>query len=362
MTMQRPTARIRIWRLGRIGAAALVSIAGVRVSHAQNPLPVATARSNADSVATLTGVVQDEEGLGVAGALVMADSGRRRATADEYGHFRLEGIPAGRARVEVRSYGHAPLGFDCEIGAGLTVEVALTMLPVPPSANVVVEQLDSLPIPGAPAVIEGLVTDSAGVPIAGVTLKGMSTSLEAESGPDGTFRLARVKPGLHVIRARKLGLLPEYLQLRIPAGWRVRLSVRLRPLSDAPQLARVTIREDARMMGFYERKRRNDGIFLTREELERKDVLEVTDALRGRNAVELRRYRPMGDPVIVNQYGCPLGVLIDGFTIPWDDISLDRMVGVKNVRALEVYTSGRAVPLGFQRRETLCGAVLIWTR
>jgi Carboxypeptidase regulatory-like domain len=148
-TMHRSTARVRIWRVGRIGAAVVVSIAGVRVLHAQNPLPAATARSQADSVATLTGVVQDEEGLGVAGALVMADSGRRRATSDEYGHFRLEGIPAGKARVEVRSYGHAPLGFDCEIGSGLTVELVLTVLPVPPSPNVVVEQIDSLPIPGA---------------------------------------------------------------------------------------------------------------------------------------------------------------------------------------------------------------------
>jgi Carboxypeptidase regulatory-like domain len=280
-TMHRSTARVRIWRVGRIGAAVVVSIAGVRVLHAQNPLPAATARSQADSVATLTGVVQDEEGLGVAGALVMADSGRRRATSDEYGHFRLEGIPAGKARVEVRSYGHAPLGFDCEIGSGLTVELVLTVLPVPPSPNVVVEQIDSLRIPGAPAVVEGIVTDSAGRPLAGVTLKGMSTDLEAESGPDGTFRLARVKPGLHVIRARKLGSLPEYLQLRIPAGWRVRVSVRLRPLSAAPQLARVTIREDARMMGFYERLRRNDGVFLTREDLEQKWVEQITDASGG---------------------------------------------------------------------------------
>jgi hypothetical protein len=66
--------------------------------------------------------------------------------------------------------------------------------------------------------------------------------------------------------------------------------------------------------------------------------------------------------VIVNQYGCPLGVLIDGFTVPWNDTSIDRIVDVKNVRAVEVYKSGRSVPLGFQRTETFCGAVLVWTR
>lgn len=365
---------IRICRVAWIGAAAAALCLPGRIATAQVAVSPSPVRADTVARATIIGVVRDSLGATVAGALVTADSGWRRAMTDSLGRFWLDSIVAGRSRIRVQGYGYAPLSFEFEVGAGLTVNLALTLLPAPTptTSSVVVEQLDSLSIPGDRSVIEGRVVDSAGTPLVGVSLRGMSTEIEAVTGADGTFRIARVAPGLHMLRARKLGLLPEYVPLTVPAAWRVRLSIRLRPLSAAPQLAGVTIREDSRMMGFYERKRRGGGIFITREELEQKYVFEVSDVLRGKNAVEVRRNGAGGDQIIVGRRvsavgsvlggRCPLGILIDGITVPWTDISLDRLVSVKNVRAFELYSSGLAVPIGFQRDETDCGAILIWTR
>ena len=369
-----PRSTIRICRVAWIGAAAVVLCLPGRIATAQVAVSPSPVRADTVARATITGVVRDSLGATVAGALVTADSGPRRATTDSLGRFWLDSIVAGRSRIQVQGYGYAPLGFEFDIGAGVSVEVVLTLLPAATSTapSVVVEQLDSLSIPGDRSVIEGRVVDSAGRPLAGVSLRGMSTDIEAVTGPDGTFRIPRVAAGLHVLRARKLGMLPEYVPLRVPTSWRVRLSISLRPLSAAPQLAGVTIREDSRMTGFYERKRRGGGIFITREELEQKYVFEVSDVLRGKNAVEVRRSGAGGDQIIVGRRvsavgsvlggRCPLGILIDGITVPWTDISLDRLVSVKNVRAFEVYSSGLAVPMGFRRDETDCGAILIWTR
>ena len=348
-----------------LGALTQAALGPCRALTAQQPAQNSSTAPDTTPRATITGIVRDEGGNPVPGALVLADSGLRRATTDSAGRFRLDNIRAGQTRAEVRGYGYAPLRFEFEIGSGLTVDVELTLRSEVAAGGVTVEGVDSLPASTGAGAIEGVVTASDGTPVAGVIVRSLSTDIETVTGPDGSFRVARVWPGLHVIRARKLGMLPEYIPLQIPTAFRVRLAVRMRSLGEVPQLAGVTIREDARLMGFYERRKRGVGIFLTRDDLEQKYIYEVSDALRGRRAVDLYRTSAVSDPVIVSRTrggNCPLGILIDGQTIPWSDISLDRLVSVKNVRALEVYTAGRDVPLGFQRRETGCGAVLVWTR
>jgi hypothetical protein len=57
--------------------------------------------------------------------------------------------------------------------------------------------------------------------------------------------------------------------MRRPAGRRVRLTVQLRPTSDAQMLSTVTIREDARVAGFVELRKGGAGIFTTRAQLPR---------------------------------------------------------------------------------------------
>jgi len=45
-----------------------------------------------------------------------------------------------------------------------------------------------------------------------------------------------------------------------------------------------------------------------------------------------------------------------------EGLTIDRVVNLQDVRAIEVYVSGPAVPADLANGNTECGAVVVWTR
>jgi Carboxypeptidase regulatory-like domain/TonB-dependent Receptor Plug Domain len=349
-----------------------------------------------DSVAraTITGVVLDSLGKPVANATVRVASGSPSTVTDTAGAFRLAGVPAGNTRVQVTGDGYTPLGFEFAIAPNVVVSLKLTLLPGP-KAPVVAAALPAAASPGAgtppgqgtssaisagppdtiqakagQSILSGVVVDSGGRTVFGATVQAMSTAISTVSDSSGRFRLQALPPGLTFIRVRKIGYLSEYFPLALEAGRVATLTVKLRPASSAPSLARVEVRADARqearMAGFYERMRKANGIFVEREELLRRNASQITEVLRGRNGVNIIR-DSQGQPIVFgrNLTGagyCAMGVILDGVFVNTNGLPIDQLVNTQDVRAIEVYKSGPAVPSEFQRRETDCGAVIIWTR
>lgn len=351
-----------------------------RVAAAQ-----ATSQPARDSVAraTIAGVVLDSLGKPVANATVRVAGGSPSTTTNGQGAFRLAGVPAGEARVQVTGAGYRPLGFQFAIAANVTVSLQLTLLPAPPEA--IAPALPPSPVEPSPVTagppdtvrvaagrsgVSGKVVDSAGRAVFGASVQAISTLQSTVSDSAGRFRLQALSPGLVYIRVRKIGYLSEYFPLQTEAGRVASLTVKLRPSSGAPSLARVEVRADARrearMVGFYERMRKANGIFVEREELLRRNASQVTEVLRGRNGINIIR-DGSNNPVVFgrNLTGagyCAMGVILDGVFVNTTGMSIDQLVNTQDVRAIEVYKSGPGVPSEFQRRETDCGAVIIWTR
>ncbi len=336
------------------------------------------------ATATIIGVVLDSLGKPVGRALVRVATGSPSTTTDAQGQFRLAGVPAGEARVQVTSDGYAPLGFEFAIAVNVTVSLKLTLLPAPPAPQAPVAPAvteppaggvsagppDTIQAPPGRTSISGKVVDSAGKPIFGASVQAISTNLATVTDSGGRFRVQNLTPGLVFVRVRKIGYLSEYFPLQTESGRVATLTVKLRPASSAPSLARVEVRadarRDARMVGFYERMRLGNGIFVEREELLRRNASSVSDVLRGRNGVNIIR-DGSNNPMVFgrNLTGagyCAMGVLVDGVFVNTTGMSMDQLVNTQDVRAIEVYKTGPAVPSEFQRRETDCGAVLIWTR
>ncbi len=341
---------------------------------------VPAARDSAPK-ATIAGVVLDSLGKPVANATVRVAGGAPATTTDAEGKFRLEGVPAGEARVQVIGDGYRPLGFEFAIAPNVIVSLKLTLLPGPiaPPAPAAEPPATSPVVAGPPDTaaaapgksgISGRVVDTAGKAVFGATIQAISTQQSTASDSSGRFRIQGLTPGLVFIRVRKIGYLSEYFPLQTESGRVATLTVKLRPASGAPSLARVEVRADARqearLAGFYERMRKANGIFVEREELIRRNVSQITEVLRGRNGVNIIR-DSNGQPIVFgrNLTGagyCAMGVILDGVFVNTTGLPIDQLVNTQDVRAIEVYKSGPSVPSEFQRRETDCGAVVIWTR
>ena len=372
--------RTQLLSASRRVLALVLVLAGARphAIQAQVPTPPAAAKPDSVATATIAGVVIDSLGAPVAQAVVRLASGSPSTITNRQGQFRLPGVPAGEARVQVAGAGYTPLGFEFAIAAGVTVSLRLTLLPAPLAlvaapadpSPVSAGPPDTVKAPAGQTVISGRVVDTAGKAIFGAAVSAIATYNGTVTDSGGRFRIQHLQPGLVFVRVRKIGFLSEYFPLQTEAGRVATLTVKLRPASNAPSLARVEVRadarRDARMVGFYERMRLGNGIFVEREELLRRNASDITDVLRGRNGVNVIRDSD-NNPVIFGRSltgtgYCAMGILIDGVYVSTLETGIDRLVNTQDVRAIEVYKSGPSVPSEFQRRETDCGAVLIWTR
>ena len=161
----------------------------------------------------------------------------------------------------------------------------------------------------------------------------------------------------------------------------------------APAVAVVTSPGNKVMQEFERRRRRGNGSYLTRAQIERMHAARLTDILRtmpgvsvemgdhGALVVELRRSKsltiaPMapvkadsGASPQPNAGGavpqasikkCPANFMIDG--LPIDDSGMaDSDTRPESIEAIEVY-SGGMVPIEYSARNSECGVVMIWTR
>ena len=146
----------------------------------------------------------------------------------------------------------------------------------------------------------------------------------------------------------------KYLGLRIEAAL-VPEALELDPLIVVVE-ARSLHLEDA---GFYDRQRRSFGRFVTRQEIEARRPLLVSDLLRMMPGV---RVSPRGafprENVLLLRGGCVADVYIDGFP-SGQSVPVDAMLHPNDIEAVEVYQASET-PAQF--KTTSCGAVVFWTR
>ncbi len=354
---------------------ALLMIGSGRLA-AQQPTPRAPAPTPA-ATATVTGTVVDEVGLPVGDALVATPDGKAKANTTADGSFTLTGVVPGKATIEVTKEGFKGLVFDFDIAAGVTVSLKLTIESVPPPMVDAdsAEMVDDRDTGSRFATVRGRVIDTLGRGVFGAQVSEASSRTATLTDSSGRFRLQNIEAGLAFVRVRKVGFLAEYFPVQTVAGKVATATIQLRPAGQ--QLATVEVREDAmrpnmRMQGYYERMKKGGGIFIERTELLQRNATQVSDVLRGRNGITVYRGNSPGAGATIAGRGlgiggggvgvCPLPLILDGRLIPLRGTSLDQWVNVQDVRAMEVYTSGPAVPAELASADTQCGAVVIWTR
>lgn len=131
-------------------------------------------------------------------------------------------------------------------------------------------------------------------------------------------------------------------------------------------------RRPGKMVGFHRRRRHHPaGIFVVREEIERRDPRQVSDLLRGIAGVTPTR-RPAGTADrrirmdrtarLPGRPGCRVRFFVDGAPLPKDGAFRVDGIPPEDVQGIEVYRGVSEVPSRFRRQGDRCGVVVVWTR
>jgi len=216
--------------------------------------------------------------------------------------------------------------------------------------------------------ISGTIRDSGGTPVRGVEVVLLQRQGVVYSDSLGVFRFGNVPSGKRALHFRRLGFEPKSVDAEITEGQTLALSVVLDPF--ATEIEGMTVEELARkrqMLGdFYDRKSRGFGHFITRDEIEKRGPMNLSDMMRtvpgarlvpvqGTSQATLRFNRAqMGRD-------CPPQYWVDGVKA-WN-LNIDDIVP-QDVEGIEIYPGASTVPPQFNTREgnTICGVIVIWTR
>ena len=221
------------------------------------------------------------------------------------------------------------------------------------------------------AILEVSVASTGGEPLAGAAVSLPGTGRTGWTDAQGSLRLTSLPPGVRVVEVRSLGYRPERFQVELREGYVDQWDVVLQPEPLSLAEVRVEAKRESRagqmdfLRGFYERRERGVGYFLTRGEIEGHGSRDLSNLLRsvpglrttpsqfGQSRVTTRSSPSMGR-------SCKIRVYVDGMVYR----AADDFVGIPtlDIEGIEVYRGRSELPAEFADPDADCGVVAIWTR
>lgn len=214
--------------------------------------------------------------------------------------------------------------------------------------------------------IEGVVRDSAGARIAGAELRLGGTSAGTVTDENGAFAFAGVPAGSASLSTRRIGFAPETVTVAVRNGATTPVSITVREVARELPSVVVRAKKDHRytgyLAGFYERRDRGFGHFLTAEEIMRTHPRELTDILRIVPGINVFPGPDGVEHVRLRGNRCWPVVVLDGMPAVAAEFDVDD-IPPSDVAGIEVYGGAAAVPVEFvvPFGPTACGTIVIWT-
>lgn len=249
------------------------------------------------------------------------------------------------------------------------VSSALTLMPVLPVAGAA--QARDARNPATDPVVLGVVVDrDTRRAIAGVAVTMQPTGYGADNpaapppdltDADGRFGFTQLDDGVYRIVLVRIGYrtVVDSVSFRADMGLRIQVEMASSALELDPVLVVTEARSrNLRANGFYHRRERGIGRFVSRDEAVLRDALLTSDVFRYMPGVRMSSVGRLGNRgVVLLRGGCVADVYLDGVrTIR--PFQLDALVRPGDLDAIEVY-QGSEVPARFA--STGCGAVVLWT-
>ena len=182
---------------------------------------------------------------------------------------------------------------------------------------------------------------------------------------NGVAILTEIPPGAHVITVECERYTGEVLVVTFEAGDVKEGNLRLlrAPIElDEIEVVDERMEEVLQRRGFYERREKGTGRFVTKSEMDEKGKILLSEALRGMRGVSII-HRGGSNLAVSRRRGltCPLRVYMDGSRLSGGD-SLDiDIVPLETVAGVEVYIGPSEIPMQYNQFN-VCGVLIIWTR
>jgi hypothetical protein len=231
------------------------------------------------------------------------------------------------------------------------------------------------PTQGSGASLSGIVTSHDGHPLEGVQVVVDGSSASATTDARGSFTLAGLPDGTRMAEARALGYEP--VRVRVEPSRAEQRNVTIAMGKRVTTLESVTVfgkhsRRLRDLTGFAERKLKGFGRFITRQEIDQRNVLSACELLRQVPGVNVMDDGTTG--CTANIRGATTGAAAGGTraaphmcepTVYEDNIpfggtfsEFTRTVLPKDIQGIEVYTTSTEPPQFFGE----CGVIVVWTR
>jgi hypothetical protein len=205
-------------------------------------------------------------------------------------------------------------------------------------------------------------TADSSAPVGGAIVEIRAMGLRAFSDSSGAFRIGSIPPGEHRVDLRALGYAAVAITVHIGNDTTSLVQVALSPVP----LPTVDVesglrRGNERMRGFHDRRSSGFGRFLTREDIERRDVTDTKELLRGMPGVRL-----VGERVQMSSSSstprCLVQYFVDAIHITGAQFDFLRQFRPRDIEGIEVYRGPAETPPEFSRGGAQCGVIAIWTR
>jgi hypothetical protein len=217
--------------------------------------------------------------------------------------------------------------------------------------------------------VRGVVRNRRGSLVPGATVLAVGTDSSAQADAYGRFSLAGIVAGSGIVEARAVGYMPGHSQATVHPDSVEDVDIVLG--DSVTVLEPVTIVGEytpyLRRIGFDNRRQHSQGHFLDTADVKRSGAVRFEEIFR---MIPGARIRPNGTGYVVELQRdpsggnyCPPAYFVDGVYYPLSPLQTATVPIVPSeILAVEVYSNLFSAPAQYQRREGVCGVILVWTK
>jgi len=290
---------------------------------------------------------------------IRAEPGTAAARSDGSGRVLLCNVPTDVAVVLQGKAGAGPAGMVLVDLAGRAFGRAA---------------LD-LAVAGATGAVTGVVRNRNGSVIPGAIVVAIGTDSRTRADESGGFTLRDVMAGPRIVEAQAIGYPPGRAQARVRPGLTQRIEI---VMGDSiavldPVTVEGRYQPYLAQVGFTRRRNTALGHFLDTTDIRRTGAVRFEEVFRmvpgaqlrpngSGYLVELQRAQGQIDNPALANY-CPPAYFIDGAYFPLPPTQTPSVPLVpEEILAIEVYSNLFSAPPQYQRRDSGCGVILVWTK